>query len=196
MDGYYDSFSFTKQTATILRGLGISELIPEFRKRNISTDILHELSAQELIILGVDSQKAEEIRKSLNVKKRRPRITQTNIEDRLQHFLEIIKHGEHQLSLIQAFVAYCRLKLTKERINIFIDPNKCLSASEALPISVSATLAEVEEAQSNLSNLEKLILLQSEVKSQRGNSRRICVLISGLGVVTLVVLKIYLTRVL
>ncbi|XP_076392089.1 synaptogyrin [Megachile rotundata] len=168
MDSYYDSFSFNKQTATLLRGLGIPELIPEFRKRNISTDILHELSTQELILLGVDSQKAEEIRKALNVKKRRSRITQTNVEDRLQHFLEIIKHGEHQLSLIQAFVAYCRLRLTKERINIFIDPNKCLSASEALPISVSATLAEVEEAQSNLSNLEKLILLLSRNKMDGG----------------------------
>ena len=189
----YDSFSFTKQTATLLRGLGIRELIPEFKKRNISTDVLHELSTEELIILGVDPQKAEELKNTLNVKKRKFRITQTNVQDRLQHFLEIIKHGEQQLSLIQAFVAYCRLRLAKERINIFIDPDKCLSASEVLPVSVSATLAEVKEAQKNLSQLQELILRQSDVKSKRDNTRRICVLISGLGLVTLVLMKIYLT---
>lgn len=52
MNNYRDPFGFTKQTATLLRGLNASELIPECKKRNISTDVLHELSVQELIMLG------------------------------------------------------------------------------------------------------------------------------------------------
>lgn len=52
MNNYRDPFGFTKQTATLLRGLNASELISECKKRNISTDVLHELSVQELIMLG------------------------------------------------------------------------------------------------------------------------------------------------
>lgn len=52
MDRLCDPFSFNKQTATLLRGLGASELISECKKRNISTHVLHELSTQELIMLG------------------------------------------------------------------------------------------------------------------------------------------------
>lgn len=52
MSNYSDPFGFTKQTATLLRGLGASELIVECKKRNISTDVLHELTVQELIMLG------------------------------------------------------------------------------------------------------------------------------------------------
>lgn len=52
MDSYSDPFSFTKQTATLLRGLGAPELIPECKKINVSTDTLHELSTQDLIVLG------------------------------------------------------------------------------------------------------------------------------------------------
>lgn len=77
---------------------------------------------------------------------------------RIQHFLDIIKQGEQQFCLIQAFVAYCRLRLLKERYNIFIDPNKCLSASEILPISVRATLTEIEDAKKSLSELQAIIL--------------------------------------
>ncbi|XP_015433357.1 PREDICTED: synaptogyrin-2 [Dufourea novaeangliae] len=158
MDNYCSPFSFTKQTASLLRGLGVPELIPECKKRNISTDTLHELTTEELIMLGADSKKAEEIRNALNIKGRRSGVVVTNIQDRLEHFLEIIKHGEQQLSLIQAFVSYCRLRLKKERINIFVNPNKSLSASEILPIAVNATLTELEEAKQNLYELEELIL--------------------------------------
>lgn len=52
MSNYYDPSGYNKQTATLLRGLGAPELIPECKKRNISIDVLHELSVQELIMLG------------------------------------------------------------------------------------------------------------------------------------------------
>lgn len=52
MGSYFDPLGFTKQTATLLRGLGASELIVECKKRNISTDVLQELTVQELIMLG------------------------------------------------------------------------------------------------------------------------------------------------
>lgn len=153
-----DPFGFTKQTATLLRGLNASELIPECKKRNISTDVLHELSVQELIMLGLNSKKAEELQNILNIEKRRSNIVITNVEDRIEHYLQIIKHGEQQFSLIQALIAYCRLRLIKEKINIFVDLNKCLSASNVLPISIDATLTELEKAKKNLLELEELIL--------------------------------------
>ncbi|XP_053986361.1 uncharacterized protein LOC128880369 [Hylaeus volcanicus] len=189
MDNFSDPLSFNKQTATLLRGLGVPELIPECKKRNISTDTLHELSTQELIMLGVDPVKAEEIRNSLNVRRNRSGTVITNTSDRLQHCLEIIKHTEQQISLIQAFVAYCRLRLVKERINIFVDPNKCLSASDVLSISANATLAELDEVIQNLSKLEKLIL-RSRGKPKHDKNHRLYFLISGVGLVSLVLLKI------
>ncbi|KOC70195.1 hypothetical protein WH47_08541 [Habropoda laboriosa] len=151
MNSYGDPFGFTKQTASLLRGLGASELIPECKKRNISTDVLHELSIQELVMLG-----------------------------------------EQHISLIQAFVTYCRLRLVKERINTFVDPDKGLSTSKILPIAINATLAEIDEARKSLSELEKLIL-RLRVKPKRNRTRRVCIFISGIGLVTLVLFKICLT---
>ena len=158
MDRLCDPFSFNKQTASLLRGLGASELIPECKKRNISTHVLHELSTQELIMLGAPSQKAEEIKNALDIKRERSAIAVTSVQDRIQHFFEIIKHGEQRLSMIRSFVVYYQSRLFKERINFFVDANKCLSASQILPISVNATLAEVEEARKKLCKLEQLIL--------------------------------------
>ncbi|CAL7950871.1 unnamed protein product [Xylocopa violacea] len=168
MNGFYDPFGFTKQTATLLRGLGVSEIISECKKRNISTDILHQLSTQELIMLGADPKKAEELQNTLNVKKKRSAIIAINIEDRLEHLIEIIKHGEQQFSLIQAFVAYCRLRLMKERINMFVDPDKSLSASNILPIAVNATLTEINQTKRDLAELEELLLGLSRNKMDGG----------------------------
>lgn len=129
--------------------------------------------------------------------------------------------------MIQAFIAYCRLRLVKERINIFIDPNKCLSASKVLPIAVAATLTELEEANKNLSELEELILrvspekfsneitvqchfvvswylrnikyfnfhylLQLKIKPKHTNLHNICIAMGALGLVTLLLSKMYIT---
>lgn len=51
--------------------------------------------------------------------------------------------------------------MIKEKINIFVDLNKCLSASNVLPISIDATLTELEKAKKNLLELEELILRRS-----------------------------------
>ncbi|XP_043516457.1 synaptogyrin [Frieseomelitta varia] len=168
MNDYCDPFGFTKQTMSLLRGLGVPELIPECKKRNISTDILHELTVQELIMLGVNPKKAEELQSTLNIKRKRSNIVITKVEDRVEHFLEIIKHGEQQFCLIQALIAYCRLRLVKEQINIFVDPNHCLTASKILPIAVAATLTELEDAKKNLSEVEELILELSRNKMDGG----------------------------
>ncbi|XP_076757691.1 synaptogyrin [Xylocopa sonorina] len=168
MNGFYDLNGFTKQTATLLRGLGVPEIIPECKKRNISTDVLHQLSAQELIMLGADPKKAEELQNTLNVKRKRSGIVAISREDRLEHLIEIIKHGEQQFSLIQAFVAYCRLRLVKERINMFVDPNKSLSASNILPIAVNATLTEIEQTKRDLAEVEELLLRLSRNKMDGG----------------------------
>lgn len=72
--------------------------------------------------------------------------------------VEILQISETQLNLIQAFVKYCRMKLKKERINFYVEPDKALSASQILCIAANATLKEVEEAELKLKELEAVIL--------------------------------------
>ena len=192
MGSYFDPLGFTKQTATLLRGLGAPELIVECKKRNISTDVLQELTVQELIMLGIDPKKAEELKNCLNARKRRSNVVITDVEDRIEHFLEMIKDGEQQFCLIQAFMAYCRLRLVKERINIFIDPNKCLSASKVLPIAIAAIQTELEEANKNLSELDELIS-RLKTKPKHTNFHHVCIAMGALGLVTLLLSKMYIT---
>lgn len=48
-----DNFSgFTKQTETLLCGVGANKLIKECKKRNISTDVLHKLTKEDFVQLG------------------------------------------------------------------------------------------------------------------------------------------------
>lgn len=124
-------------------------------------------------------------------------------------------------------MAYCRLRLVKERINIFIDPNKSLSASKVLPIAVAATLTELEEVNKNLSELDELILrvgaekfsneitiqrhfvvswylrnikyfnfhylLQLKIKPKHINLHHVCIAMGALGLMTLLLSKMYIT---
>lgn len=51
---FEDVLGFTKQTETLITGLGgTPDVIKEFRKRNISTDELSELTEFDLIKLGI-----------------------------------------------------------------------------------------------------------------------------------------------
>jgi len=47
-----DLLGFTKQTETILYGVGAQNLIKEFKRRNISTDALHKLTKEDFVQLG------------------------------------------------------------------------------------------------------------------------------------------------
>lgn len=48
----FDFLGFTRQTETLLRGVGAHDLIQEFKRRNISTDTLHKLTKEDFIQLG------------------------------------------------------------------------------------------------------------------------------------------------
>lgn len=51
---FEDILGFTRQTETLITGLGGTPgLIEEFRKRNISTDELTDLTEYDLIALGM-----------------------------------------------------------------------------------------------------------------------------------------------
>ena len=52
-----DPLGFTKQTATMLEGLGAKHLIPQFKRRNISTHDLPALCKEDLMVLGTYSVK-------------------------------------------------------------------------------------------------------------------------------------------
>lgn len=48
----FDPLGFTRQTEMVLRGVGAQDLIKEFKNRNISTNQLHRLTKEDLVILG------------------------------------------------------------------------------------------------------------------------------------------------
>lgn len=47
-----DLLGFTRQTETLLCGVGAQSLIKEFKRRNISSDALHKLTKKDFIQLG------------------------------------------------------------------------------------------------------------------------------------------------
>lgn len=47
-----DFSGFTKQTETLLCGIGANDLIKEFKIRGISTDALHKLTKEDFMQLG------------------------------------------------------------------------------------------------------------------------------------------------
>lgn len=50
------------------------------------------------------------------------------------------------------------MKLKREKINFFVDPDKALSASQILCMTTDAILKEVEEAELKLKELEAVIV--------------------------------------
>lgn len=48
----YNSLGFNKHTEALLRGSGGSDLIKEFKRKDISTDVLHKLTKEDFIRLG------------------------------------------------------------------------------------------------------------------------------------------------
>lgn len=77
---------------------------------------------------------------------------------RLFNKIEILKIGQKQFDIMQAFLKYCRLKLQKQRINSFIEPDKALSASKVLILATDSILKEVNETDLKLKELEAVII--------------------------------------
>ncbi|TGZ38131.1 Synaptogyrin-2 [Temnothorax longispinosus] len=153
-----DLLGFTKQTETLLRGVGAHDLIKEFQRRNISTDALHKLTKEDFVQLGADKDQAENIVNALCISKKKTYSTKAKPHHRISDKVEILQLGERQLSIIQDFVKYCRMKLRKERINFFVEPDKALSASQILCLAADAALKEVDEAELKLKELEAVIV--------------------------------------
>lgn len=71
--------------------------------------------------------------------------------------MDILKTGRNHIKHIGAFIGYARLRLKKEQINLFVDPNKGLRASETLKIASIATLKEINYIMEEVNNLETYI---------------------------------------
>lgn len=65
-----DPLGFTRQTAMILEGLNAQDLIPEFKKRNIPTDALPELSKDDLMVLGATDELADKLQQQFKIRVR------------------------------------------------------------------------------------------------------------------------------
>lgn len=52
MDTKYNPLGFNKQTEALLCGVGGNNLIKEFKKRDISSNVLHKLRKEDFVQLG------------------------------------------------------------------------------------------------------------------------------------------------
>ncbi|KYM94890.1 Synaptogyrin-2 [Cyphomyrmex costatus] len=154
-----DFLEFTKQTEMLLCGVGAQKLIKECKRRNISTNALHRLTKEDFVQLGADANHAENIVNALCISKKKQYNVKPKSHYSILDKIEILQVGERQLSIIQDFVKYCKIKLKKERINFFVETDKALSASQILCVSAEATLKEVSEAELKLKELEAMIIM-------------------------------------
>lgn len=157
-----DLLGFTRQTEALLRGVGAENLVKECRRRNISTDALHKLTKEDFVQLGADADQAENVVKALCISKKKESSVKAKPHHRILDKVEILEIGERQLSIIQDFVKYCKMKLKKERINVFIDPDKALRASQVLCAAADAAFKEINEAELKLKELEAMIVTPSK----------------------------------
>ncbi|XP_012274194.1 uncharacterized protein LOC105696354 [Orussus abietinus] len=182
-----DPLGFTKQTALLLKGLGCTDLIPQFKKRNISTTELSELDEEDFITLGADRELAEKLVTQFNIKYKRGESSELIAQHRLKELIEILRNGKQELSLLQALITFARLKLLKEQTDFFIDYDEPLRASQALSMAASATLLEIKDAEHKLCELAGYLDMNNESK------RRyiyLSALISGIGVTVYIVMRV------
>ncbi|XP_046426111.1 uncharacterized protein LOC124182636 isoform X2 [Neodiprion fabricii] len=122
-----DVLGFTNQTAVLLSGMGAKELVPQFRERNISTEMLANLTHDDLVLLGASHELAHRMLKQLSPILRRTGLTVLTPQQKLDQLLESLENNE-------------------------INGN--LRSSQALELAVAATISEIEEARSALQELK------------------------------------------
>ncbi|XP_011303749.1 uncharacterized protein [Fopius arisanus] len=138
-----DPLGFTKQTAMILEGLNARDLIPEFRKRNISTDALPELSKDDLMVLGATEELADKLQQQLKIRVKKIEPARDLNQEKIGKLLDTLKKGRQQLYLIDTFVLYSHRRIMESSIDFLIDQNKNERASEALVMAISSTLEDL-----------------------------------------------------
>ncbi|XP_057326614.1 uncharacterized protein LOC130668372 [Microplitis mediator] len=152
-----DVFGFTQQTAMILEGFNAGDLIPEFKKRNISTSVLSELTKDDFITLGASEELADNIVKEIGPKLRKSKAPLADLFDnpsnQSEKIIEIIKNSHLQLGFLQAFMNYNRVKLSKESCDFIIDLNKNTRASQALCLVTKCAIEQINNLQLDLHQL-------------------------------------------
>ncbi|XP_046746815.1 uncharacterized protein LOC124411624 [Diprion similis] len=185
LKGYEDVLGFTNQTAVLLCGMGAKKLVPQFREMNISTEMLADLTHDDLVLLGADHELADRMLKQLSAISRRTGLTVLTPQQKLDQLLESLENNGKHLSLINAFVTYIRLRVNKEKMDSFIEINGNLRSSQALELAITATISEIRETRSALQELKSFL-------EDRGTSRSTTFYfgtLGGLGLLTWLLLK-------
>ncbi|XP_074112776.1 uncharacterized protein LOC141536271 [Cotesia typhae] len=156
-----DVFGFTQQTAMILEGFEAADLIPEFKKRNISTSVLSELSKEDFMTLGASEELADKIVKQLGFKLRKPKLQFNSLIDnstiREEKLTDMLKNTHQQLALLQIFINFNRVKLSKLTDDFVIDLNKNVRASEALHLVTKCAIQQLNDLQSDIRQLVTIV---------------------------------------
>ncbi|XP_015604884.1 uncharacterized protein LOC107272327 [Cephus cinctus] len=181
-----DPFEFTRRTALLLRGFGAKDLLLQFKEKNICTTDLPYMTVEDLMSLGADQTLAKKFSKQVKTLIKSNNGSALASDDRHKQFIEILKNGQQHLSFIQAFVAYARLRLTRESQDFFIDLNEGVRASDALRTAAMAVVTEIEDVEYVLRDLGALV----STKEKRWKIRfTLTTLVTGVGIALFIIIR-------
>ncbi|XP_014216494.1 uncharacterized protein LOC106645212 [Copidosoma floridanum] len=140
---------FTRETASLLTGLGVSNL-SEFEKRDISFDDLKYLTDEDLEVLQVgDKFDYESFRKMRdNLKKKYD--TKADIPADTLKILGAVRRQAEVINLYCQFL----IKMSDDLPDYFIDNDTHLKASDVLVQGVDSVLGELNNLQKAVENFQ------------------------------------------
>ncbi|XP_048508556.1 uncharacterized protein LOC105689907 isoform X2 [Athalia rosae] len=160
-----DPLGLTNQTAILICGMGAKELLPKMRDKNISTEVLADLTIDDLKLLGATPELADHMSKQISPLAKRLRRPTITSQKRLDELSNALVNSNKHLALLHAFIAYARLRMEKASIDSFIERDQNLYSSQALEMAIEATICEIHDARSALKNLELFLMGETTSKS-------------------------------
>lgn len=188
----FDPYGFSNYTCNILRGLGQPALIPICREKNMSAELLQELTEEDLIHLGVDAEKVATVKADLEVLKTYSDLKNLTLAERILDFPQIIKNASDHLLLLHAHTAYARLRLLEDPNDFVLNPDKGITSVDSLDDTVTAALVEMDELVQAVSTFEDLLLKGNSKKDNQVVSyrRHIYAFLGGAMLMTLLWLRL------
>ncbi|XP_011335192.1 uncharacterized protein LOC105278063 isoform X2 [Ooceraea biroi] len=125
---------FNWQTEAILCGLNAKDLIDEFKRKNIRTAALHQLSADDFEYLGASKILADSLACELRIIKKdkdKELCYLNRYTGERPDTGEVLQLTVDQLDTIKNFVTYCKCKLREECCDLFMDFDTSIRAAHS-----------------------------------------------------------------
>lgn len=85
----------------------------------------------------------------------------------MKSIIKIQENSKQELDFMSAYIAYYRLRLEKEKSNFYINPNKLLTVSSLLCMTLRITVDEVNNTEEVIQELLPLVSKTNKIKSKR-----------------------------